>query len=275
MFKLRERDGDFLSFMTGVYLGKKKNGEIYYRSSITYMGKHISLGSYNKELHAHFAYKEADNLLENDSISIDNYSDSNYLLFEKWVTLINFRDHKIYIKSPIYLKRNYFLYYLTRTDIFKFDIDDLFYYSTHKIMKRNGHLFAADYGMQVNILSRYNIKNYAVAGVDYEYINGDFTDYRYENIKIINPYYGVKIINKKLYLAKIHIRGDYIIGYYNTDIEAAIAYNKSVDILRKKGLYKNFFTNYIDTISPKVYADIYSELKISKKILNYSVKQSN
>lgn len=261
--------------MTGVYLGKKKNGELYYRSSITYMGKHISLGSYEKEVDAHFAYKEAYSLIQNNNIILDNYSNSNYLLFEKWVTLINFRDHKIYIKNPIYLKRNYFLYYLTRKDIFKFDIDDLFYYSSHKIMKRNGHLFVADYGMQVNILSRYNIKNYAVPGVDFEFVNDDSTDFRYENIRIINPYYGVRIINRKnknVYMAKIHIPGDYIVGYYETDIEAAIAYNKAVDILHKKGLNKNFFTNYIESISPKTYADIYSELKISKKILNYSVK---
>ena len=266
--------GVFLSSMLGVYLGKKKNGEIYYRSSITYMGKHISLGSYSSELEAHYAYKEAHKILQTSDIYIEHYSSSMYLKLEKWVSLINYRDHKIYIKNPIYLKKNYFLYYLSIKEVLKFDIDDLFYYSSHKIMKRNGYLFVADYGMQVNILSRYKIKNYAIPGKDFEFVNGDPTDYRYENINNINPYYGVVSVTKNsktLFMAKIHIHGDYIIGYYKSMIEAAIAYNKAVDIFHKKGLHKNFFTNYIENLSPKTYADIYSRLKISKKILNYSV----
>ena len=32
--------------LPGVYQAKKKNGTIYYRSSLTYRAKHISLGSY-------------------------------------------------------------------------------------------------------------------------------------------------------------------------------------------------------------------------------------
>ena len=44
----------------------------------------------------------------------------------------------------------------------KFDIDDLFYYSSHKILKRQGHLYVNDYGMQITILNRYGIKNYGV-----------------------------------------------------------------------------------------------------------------
>lgn len=261
--------------MPGVYLGKKKNGETYYRASITYLRKHISLGSYKDELDGHYAYKEAHKILQNQAICIEDYTSPMYLKFEKWVSLINYRDHKIYFKNPIYLKKNYFLYYLSPKEIFKFDIDDLFYYSSHKIMKRKGYLFVADYGMQVNILSRYKIKNYAIIGKDFEFINGDSNDFRYENINILNPYYGVTSIKKKsknLFQAKINIHGDYVIGYYDTITEAAIAYNKAIDILQKKGFQKNFFTNYIDNLSPKIYAEIYSQLKISKKILNYSVK---
>lgn len=73
---------------------------------------------------------------------------------------MNFRDNGVYIKTPIYLRRNYFEYFLSPTLILKFDIDDLFYYSSHRIQKRGGHLFVSDYGMQYNILSRYGIKSH-------------------------------------------------------------------------------------------------------------------
>lgn len=35
------------------------------------------------------------------------------------------------------------------------------------------------------------------------------------------------------YQAQIHIRGNYRIGIYETAQEAAIAYNKAIDILKK------------------------------------------
>ena len=62
---------------------------------------------------------------------------------------INVRDNGIYIKNPIYLKKGFFLYYLTEEEILKFDVDDLFYYSEHKIMRRGNHFFVSDFGMQV------------------------------------------------------------------------------------------------------------------------------
>ena len=36
--------GGFMA--AGVYIARKKNGEIYFRSSITYRNRHISLGSF-------------------------------------------------------------------------------------------------------------------------------------------------------------------------------------------------------------------------------------
>ena len=89
----------------------------------------------------------------------------------------------------------------------------------------------ADFGMQVNILNRYGIKNYAVPGRDYRFENGDTTDFRRENLIILNRYHGVSYEKEKgLYLSKIHVRGNYVIGRYTTMEEAAIAYNKAVDI---------------------------------------------
>jgi len=60
------------------------------------------------------------------------------------------------------------------------------------------------------------------------------------------------------------------VGVYNTQIEAAIAYNKAADILKAAGVKKNYAVNYIDEITQKEYADIYKELTISETIRNYT-----
>ena len=257
--------------LEGVSIAHKKDGSIYFRSSVTYRRKHISLGSFPNAEAAHLAYSEAGRLLNSATLSLEDYNDSYTISFEKWVILINFRDNGIYFSTPIYVRPKFFLYYLSRDVVLKFDTDDLFYYSSHKIMQRKGHLFVADYGMQVNILNRYGIKNYAVRGRDYEFVNGDIHDFRYENIEVHNPYNGVRMIpseNGIRYKAYIHINGNYIIGTYKSAADAAIAYNKAIDILKKKGLHKNFTPNYMDGMSPYLYATTYSQLKISDKILN-------
>ena len=257
----------------GVYSAKKKDGTIYYRSSFTYKNKHISLGSFDSEKDAHKAYLEANDIMNaKKKISITDYNRKKRVItFEKWVVLINFKDNGMYFKNPIYLFPKYFEYYLDNDPYapLKFDVDDLFFYSTHKIMRRGGHLFVADYGMQLNILNRYGIKNFAVPGKDYLFINNDNTDYRYQNIKIINRYNGVTKETKntlQVFVSKIHINGDYIIGRYKTDIEAAVAYNKAVDILSENGFTISYQKNYIDSLDTKEYLEIYNNTKISKKL---------
>ena len=254
----------------GVYLATKKDGTPYYRASFTYKNKHISLGSFNNPSDAHRAYLSAI-LLVSSSMSIDDYSSMDVLPFAKWVTIVNFRDNDIYFPTPIYIRKKYFSYYLTQNDELKFSIDDLFYYSSHKIMRRGGHFFVADYGMQVSIQARYGIKPYAVKDRDYIHKNGDPLDYRYENIEVMNVYHGVKYTTyyrKWKYKAYIHINGNYTIGYYNTALEAAIAYNKAIDVLHSNGNDKAFLTNYIDNIPASMYAEIYSGIKIPDNILN-------
>lgn len=264
--------------LPGVYPAARKDKTIYYRASLTYQKKHISLGSFSSMETAHKAYLDGNMVLQSPSLSVSDYKKSETpLSFDKWVCLINLRDNKLYFHTPIYLRPKFFYYYLSQKDILKFDIDDLFYYSSHKIMKRNGHLFVSDYGMQVNILNRYGIKNYGVKGRDYRFINGDSLDFRYENIDIINRFNGVtkeEKNGKTSYRAKIHVNGDFIIGAYKTEAEAAIAYNKAIDCLKKAGVKKNFTPNFIDALSPSVYADIYAALRISPKILNYTVSEN-
>lgn len=258
--------------LPGVYTAKKKDGTIYFRASLTYRNKHISLGSYDTELEAHETYLCALNLIKDVSIRLDDYEPASPLSFLKWVSLINFRDNGIYFNTPIYIRPRFFYYYFAPSDFFIFDLDDLFYYSSRKISRRGGHYFVADYGMQVNIMSRYGIKNYAVENKDYRFINGSRNDLRYENIEILNRYNGVRIVQEKgqtRYQVKIHVKGNVTVGTYATETEAAIAYNKAIDLLKKAGVDKAYAPNYMEGMSPAAYADLYSAIKVSSRLYNY------
>ena len=208
------------------------------------------------------------------SVTLLEYREDSALPFEKWVCLLNFRDNGIYFGTPIYMGQRLFYYYMSPVHVLKFDLDDLFYYSSHKIMRRGNHYFVADYGMQVNIASRYGIKNYAVQGRDYRFINGDVTDFRRENIEILNVYHGVKKIERDgqtRFAVRIHVKGNYSVGIYQTELEAAIAYNKAIDLLLKAGVKKQYTPNYVEGIPPSKYAEIYSSLEISPKIVNFRI----
>lgn len=231
----------------GVYKTKKKDGSIYYRASLTYNGKHISLGSYDIEELAGEAYREGVFLL-NSNLSIDNIINQNHIKsldFFKAVTLINFRDNGMYIANPLYVSKKMFYYYLSIDEVLKFDADELFYYSSHKIMKRGNHLFVAEYGKQVNILCRYGIRPHSRADRDYIFKNGDRLDFRISNLEILNTYYGVSRINHNRYKAYIYINGVNVIGYYKTALEAAQAYNDRAIMLMNNGESKNYPLNDI------------------------------
>lgn len=261
----------------GVYITTKKDGSTYYRVSITYRNKHISLGSFDDCETASCVYNTAKEIIScpekyhftaESGLTSFHSCPENFPL-DKYIVLLNFRENHIYIKTPIYLCKNYFLYILNPETILIFNTDDLFYYSNHTIIARGGYYYVNDYGMQTSILSRYGIRKHSVRGKDYIFRNGNEHDFRYENILIINKYNGVSQLERggRIYFrARIHVNGDFIIGTYATEEEAAIAYNKAADIISPiTGV--QYSLNYIEGISSIEYASIYNRVRISRKIL--------
>lgn len=254
----------------GVSLAAKKDGTPYYRASITYKNKHISLGSYTEQSQAQSAYNLAYEVLFLCKYNYLDMPPNNALSFEKWIILHNFRDNGYYFKNPIYMHKYYFSYYIQPDIELEFDVDDLFYYAHHKIFKRDGYYFVNDFGTQTNIMLRYGIKNFAVLGKDYYFKDNNPLNLRYHNIVVVNRFIGVEkrtVKNKDVYVAKIHVRGNFIIGKYSTDIKAAVAYNKTVDFL-KDIVNKQYTKNYIHELTSSQYMEIYKSIKLPPKILN-------
>lgn len=265
-----------MSNLPGVTKSFRKDGTIYYRSSITLQTKHVSLGSFSTEERAGRAYQEACQILHEQRYTLSDYQDSFALDFSKFVILMNYRNCKIYFKTPIYLHNRFFYYYLTPERFLIFDREDLFFYANHKIQIRGGYYFVCDYGSQYSILSRYGIKSYAKKGIDYIFVNQNEFDFRYENIKVINEYMGVTEIkkeNKTIYECVIHINGNVLVGRYSDKRTAAIAYNKAADTLAALGNSKRYIKNYITEYSTKTYRQIYENTAISSRISNYTFKE--
>lgn len=266
-----------LAASKGVQIAYKKNGEIYYKSSITYRNKHISLGSYQDLEQAQEAYREAVSILTIHHTKVLDHTDKSVLSFEKWVILHNFRDTGYYIGNPIYMYRSYFSYFLNEHIELKFDTEDLFFYAAHKIHLRNGYLFYYDHGEQRNVLARYRIRNFAVEGKDYCFKNGDHYDFRHHNIEVIHPYIGVNKETRKgklVYTARIHLDSTQVIGSYPTEIEAAVAYNKAVDLLlihQKQN--RSFEKNYIPELNEEAYTALYKKIKISHNLLQPAMQK--
>ncbi|MBQ9631672.1 MAG: hypothetical protein IJV04_01970 [Lachnospiraceae bacterium] len=261
----------------GVFQAKKRDGSTVFRAAISRNGKRVSIGSYATEEEAGRAYEDALDLYEHAEVDLLALPLQDTLLsFDKCVTIINHRDHGIYIKTPIYLRKGYFSYFLKGFGELKFDNDDLFYYSSHRILAHGGHLYVNDFGMQYGILARYGIHNFAVCGRDYRFANGDDKDFRYENVIVINRYHGVRqteIKGQIFYEAKIHLRGDHLIGRYDSDNLAAVAYNKAADLCKEIGIHKEFPRNYISEYTHEADRKAYEEIHITERLLRYLWQQ--
>lgn len=253
--------------MTGAYQTVRKDGTEIFRSNITHNGVHVSLGSFPTEKEAAEAYEDACRLYEDPSVDILNYrSILRSLSWEKAVSILNHRDHGIYVRTPVYLRTDYISYFIAPDRELKFDTDDFFYYSQHRILSRNGGSFYVnDYGSQYRILGRYGIKSYAVRGRDYDFVNGDPTDFRRANIRVLIHYPGVfqsEAGTGGPFEARIHLHGDFRIGVFDTEEEAAVAYNKACDYAIQKGAKRRFPQAYIPNLSGKRYAEIYERIRL-------------
>ena len=94
--------------LPGVFPATKKSGEVYFRASLTYRRKHISLGSFSFAEDAHKAYLEGMRILNDSEIDFHEYYTASPLSFEKWISLLNFRDNGIYFGHPIYVGQKLF-----------------------------------------------------------------------------------------------------------------------------------------------------------------------
>ena len=237
--------------MTGAFEARKKDGTVYYRASLTYRRKHISLGSYGTEKEAAKAYTEGQSILHENNVTLENFLSRREALDpEKAVLLLNLRDNHTYFKTPIYLRQGYFSYFVDGTR----------------------ELYVNDYGMQYGILERFGIRPWSVAGRDYLFANGDENDFRYENIIVVNHYHGVfrQDTNGVIrYETRIHLNGDFVIGRFRTEAKAAVAYNKAADLAVAAGIAKSFPQNYVSEYTAPEYADVYRSLTMPERFLAY------
>ena len=60
--------------LPGVYETKKKDGTTYYRASLTFKNKHISLGSSLDQNVAHQMYVEGQRMASDGNITISNFT---------------------------------------------------------------------------------------------------------------------------------------------------------------------------------------------------------
>lgn len=154
-----------------------------------------------------------------------------------------------------------------------FDIEDLFYYSGHKIMSRGGYFFVNElrYADQYFSTLRYPqpLRKRKRLFIPQRWR----TRFPLFQCCHCQRYNGVEQIEKNgriLYKTRIHINGNYTIGTYTSENEAAIAYNRAIDLLAEQlPDFKNYTRNYIEGLSHIEYASIYNTVKISRRFRRY------
>ncbi|ONI38134.1 hypothetical protein AN639_05805 [Candidatus Epulonipiscium fishelsonii] len=212
---------------------------------------------------------EANTIVE----TLCNIKQAQYTLlsFNKVVILINLRDNGTYFKNPIYTHKNYFSYYISPDIELLFDLIHLFFFATYKIYKRGNLFYTQQTFTQSSILNRLGIIPSSRANIDYKFKNDNPFDFRSHNLEILKRYYGVSRIEKDekiLYQTRISKPNTIIIGVFESEVEAAIAYNKAVDYLKSIGKQYKLNSNIIIYITKQEYENIYSKIELPFKLTN-------
>ncbi|ONI41596.1 hypothetical protein AN640_07890 [Candidatus Epulonipiscium fishelsonii] len=245
------------------------NGKLYYQVNFFYKSKKIYLGRYSSIADAQITINEATDIVETMcSIKQAKYT---LLSFNKVVILINLRDNGTYFKNPIYLYEDYFGYYISSDIELLFDLIHLFFFATYKIYKRGNLFYTQHTFTQSSILNRLGIVPSSRINIDYKFKNNNPFDFRSDNLEVLKRYYGVSAIEKgekTLYQARISKPNTIIIGIFESEIKAAIAYNKAVDYLKSVGMQYKLNSNVIFYITKKEYDIIYDEIELPYKLTN-------
>ena len=249
------------------------NDTVNYKTYFTHNKKKLSLGTFKTSDIANTAILEATKIINEKERNLDeSYINSFKVLdYKKVVTICNFRDNNKFIKNPIYIYKDYFKYYLSSDLFLVFDTKDLFFFSSYKIYKRGKYIYTQDNISQQNILSRFGIQNHSVSGRDYIFKNGNVYDFRKQNLQVLNSYKGVTQKIKEyetIYITTIFKDKNIVVGHYNSELEAAIAYNKAGDLLINLGLKKDFIKNEINFITKSEYNEIYNNIIVSDVLLD-------
>ena len=257
--------------MAYIYPTQNSKFRVYY----LYKTKKIYLGLYNNSESASLAYDFVQQIFEGD-LTVDAYTVDIPISFDKFISCINFRDSNFYFKTPIYVYKDCFKYYLKPDLVLTFDLKDLLFFSNTRIHKRRDYLYTYMGDHQENILRRFGFTKSMIYLKDYRFKNGDRYDFRRENIEVINHYYGVKKekrYNQPTYVARIALQNTSLtIGHYETEIQAAIAYNKAADLVNYRLEDSPYPLNSFPFLTRQEYQDLYDELVISKRLTHRSTQ---
>ncbi|MGL4345591.1 MAG: hypothetical protein ACRCTE_10360 [Cellulosilyticaceae bacterium] len=251
-----------------------KNNFTQYTVYYLYKSKKIYIGIYNSEIEAQEAYNYTNRVFR-EGISIETYSPGR-IAFQKFITLVNFRDHGMFINHPIYVCSGYFKYFFSEEVYLILDLKDLFYFSTYKIYRRGHYLYTSSSHSQQSILTRFGITPKSTYGKDYMFVNGNRYDLRRENIIVLNHYHGVSCKikdDKPLYTTRIYHEKNIVVGHYTSEIQAAIAYNKAAHILLERGVCRTYPLNTIPYLTQSEYDSLYVSLSLSPRLSNPSIQK--